>query len=83
MKKPKLTPWFPESVKPARPGVYNVSCRTSGQSGNWFARFNGEHWSPGWETDKNYVFPLSDMESNSDRYLGTWRGLAEKPKGEA
>ena len=32
-KKPKLTPWFPPSVKPVHVGVYEV------QPGGWFARW--------------------------------------------
>jgi hypothetical protein len=79
MSKQKLTKWFPADVKPARPGVYNVSCLESGQSGKWYALFDGQRWSWKWDTDAASDV-LHEDGNPSDWYLGSWRGLASHPK---
>jgi hypothetical protein len=37
----KLTPWFPIEILPVRVGVYNVSCQSEDQSGDWYSYFDG------------------------------------------
>lgn len=79
MKEQELTPWFVNGEKPARPGVYNVSCRRTDQTGLWYAKWNGKRW---------LVFSNSVAEANQrtvvsgliDRRRGSWRGLAKQPK---
>lgn len=76
---PKMTPWFVNGEKPARPGAYNVSCRKSDQSGKFFGYWDGKKWCWG-------LFPTPD-EAATDHYdgesasvaSGSWRGLAECP----
>ena len=64
--KPKLTPWFPESVNPVRPGWYEVyKCTSWSCSGfhHWDARTRQ------WDYDG---VPLYGSLP--------WRGLTENPK---
>jgi hypothetical protein len=71
----ELTPWFPMRVKPARIGVYNVSCRAHDQSGAWYAKWDGFrfHW---YAKHPNDI--LSSDHGGNDR-TQSWRGLAKKP----
>lgn len=69
MKQPKLTPWYPASVKPVRPGVYEVhfdrDCAIS------FKRWTGRRW----------VWLEIALRSDFGRKPGDkWRGLAQDPK---
>ena len=82
MSEPKLTPWFPASVKPARPGVYNVSCREREQTGRWYGRFDGRKWYGSWgnSPDDRVMYPYPQWTSTADGTPATWRGLAEKPQ---
>lgn len=77
----KLTPWFVDGEKPARPGVYNVSCRKEAQTGRYYGYWNGRFW----------VFGVAETPESAARlkqrvargYVasnGSWRGLAEAPK---
>jgi hypothetical protein len=69
-----LTPWFGGHINPARPGVYNVSCLTEEQSGDWYARFDGKHWYGNWATHPN-----SSILCKPADFFGrpaSWRGVA-------
>ena len=70
---PKLTPWFPGYVQPARPGVY---MREYVPWGLCFSKFkDGKWYYPGWTEQSAASQPrLSDCQS------APWRGLAEEPK---
>jgi hypothetical protein len=71
-----LTPWFPIRIKPVRVGVYNVSCKDSGQSGKWYAKWDGKGF--GW-----YALSLTSIDGDHcglpDCTL-SWRGLASDPE---
>ena len=75
--KPKLTPWFPAHVKPARVGVYEVDDQ-DGMIGPWYAYWNGRRF--GWRSWKG---PQEAYESRFDSIgldeRAIWRGLAEDP----
>lgn len=64
----KLTPWFPGTVKPVRPGVYQriVWCRRT------YSFWDGQHWHAGTESPKpaRYVDRLSDFQASAQ-----WRGI--------
>ena len=78
---PKLTPWFVNGEKPARPGVYNVSCRKENQSGHWYARWDGEQWFRArLSVDGAAGRALPETLLNYWSDIGSWRGLAEKPE---
>lgn len=91
---PKMTPWFRgRDVSPTEPGIYNMSCRDYCQSGTWYSHFDGERWSC-WETveragswSKLVRIVSRKKATRSQRHFAydstnwTWRGLAEKPKG--
>lgn len=69
MSKPKLTPWFPASIKPVRPGHYEIQFADG--SGNGDTRvWTGTRWV--WASGMKTLF-------NTER-RGRWRGLAEQPK---
>lgn len=73
MSAPKLTPWFPASVKPVRAGVYWTRLLGDGSRGG-YSFWNGRYWG-------NEL----DTIENAKRYGGIglskeWRGLAERPK---
>lgn len=84
MSNTELTPWFVNGEKPARPGVYNVSCRKFDQTGYWFAKWDGNSWFVAKE-----LVQLAEREGNKlgegdDRHWhvrGSWRGLAQNPAG--
>ena len=71
------TPWFPAKIKPARPGVYEVSDEDDASILRWFSYFDGTNFK--W-------FSTCPDEAFRQRDLGTgcivkrWRGLAEEPK---
>lgn len=79
----KMTPWFPGNVKPVRPGVYNVSCRSSGQTGNWYGRFDGNRWYGNWGDSPSdpIMWPMRRCwKPAHEGTPTTWRGLAKEPK---
>lgn len=73
----KLTPWFPGSVKPARPGLYEVghAWAMHRNSRNFLTGhrrfFNGKHWRAGWCGESVSIF------GNHPSHV--WRGLASDP----
>lgn len=75
MSKQKLTPWFPDDVKPARRGVYRVD-PFSGDS--WYAYFDGEKF--GWHglsPEGAYDMRKEKTGCAPDQ---RWRGLAQEPR---
>jgi hypothetical protein len=68
----KLTPWFPGTVKPVRPGVYETAYRGI----RWFRKWDGNRWYVGDETPS-----VAWKEKSRTAVTGfPWRGLAEEPK---
>lgn len=84
----KLTPWFVNGEKPARPGVYNVSCRRTNQSGEWYSPWNGKNFGC-FDRDPKQAELRRKMQGAGRNGLGagnevlpsgSWRGLAEEPR---
>lgn len=78
MKNPKLTPWFPHSIKPVRKGVYQAdfaTCRVSDPI-PWYAYFDGAEW--GWMC-LNVEDAVNDYRHNSThRHVRLeWRGIVK------
>ena len=80
MKEQELTPWFVNGEKPARPGVYNVSCRKLDQSGDWWSHWNGEAWSDASTDKKKWQWRGYDLDGLFFSAKGSWRGLAQDPE---
>jgi len=73
----KLTPWFPGTVKPARPGVYQREFPTF----VLFAEWTGRRWLAGRFTARcARVMCVVSNQQPSDPDCTRWRGLAEEPK---
>lgn len=70
----KLTPWFPNSVKPRRVGVYER--HYGGKDNVGFAFWNGCVWGYRAESPDGAVI-ASAVESVT---RCRWRGLAKEPK---
>ncbi|WP_457326660.1 hypothetical protein [Roseateles sp. P5_E11] len=75
--------WFPLSVEPARPGVYECewSEDPAFQQGAevWFNRWDGEQWHYGMASLERHQRDFWDPVPRSDRGLKRWRGLATNP----
>ena len=71
----KLTPWFPGSRKPARPGAYIRDI----PGGPAFAMWTSDHWRASAPTP--HRASLAPLVSGLQHKR--WRGLAEQPKGAA
>lgn len=74
----KLTPWYPARIKPVRVGVYNVSCRASEQTGQWFAYWNGERFMY-YHTDPRKAY-RSRATFGCGADTKSWRGLNKRPR---
>jgi hypothetical protein len=73
----KLTPWFPEIVKPARIGVYNASiCEDPRVWRYW----DGANWSFNWRTGASKFDRKIAMTYRTNSNQIRWRGLAKEPK---
>ena len=71
-KKPKLTPWFPGSVKPVHVGVYQRTWKSLP-----FSFWDGRQWLlAGYE--KRDAMGHSNIPSSAQSV--PWRGLSEKPQ---
>lgn len=70
--KPKLTQWFPPSVKPARPGVYELGGTYRGE----WAYFDGLRW--GWASHSRSA-AAAQFHTHGASQNKPWRGLAERP----
>lgn len=69
-----LSPWFPVRIKPVRAGVYNVSCWSRKQTGNWYAYWDGERF--GWfHNEPQGAF---NMRESWGAVAKSWRGLTRK-----
>lgn len=72
----KLTEWFPEDVKPARPGVYET--RLIGSAGyviaDGYSLWTGKRWN-----DTRTTVLLARIDSFRGMQSKMWRGLAKKP----
>ncbi|MDQ0022947.1 hypothetical protein J2X90_000733 [Variovorax paradoxus] len=74
--KNKLTPWFPMSTNPARPGCYLVR-GTFGESLPFpYHYFNGFDWE--FDADSQ-PFTSKGRPVGPITYAGAWRGLVVKP----
>lgn len=71
-KPPKLTPWFPGDVKPARKGIYQ---RLYPYDKVQHCYWTGRSWRAGtWHAGNSMVVKFA-----SDHQRLSWRGLASKP----
>lgn len=74
----KLTPWFVNGETSVRPGVYNVSCRTSDQSGEWWRYWDGQHWyHVGTSPKRAQMWYEDGLISERGLQGGSWRGIAK------
>jgi hypothetical protein len=78
-----LTPWFPNTIKPFRSGVYEVHTPNA-SSGNKFAYFDKKGWrlcgSEIFEAQREKHYP-DDMHCSSMNVKGSmWRGLTKEGK---
>lgn len=72
MDETKLTPWFPASVLPVRPGVYERDIPYPDQFSFW----TGTHWRWSDRTPETAARAGGPSATQNAR----WRGLAEKPE---
>jgi hypothetical protein len=71
--KPKLTPWFPGTVKPARVGVYE---RKHAEGVYAWSRWSGKYWiATAWLRAEN----ANARRGKSGYQALPWRGLASDP----
>lgn len=80
-KQPKLTPWFVNGEKPARPGLYEVKARGPRPYWPMYAYYTkSSGWGCGRQTKEQALID-KDKVAVRDYYSrnGRWRGLAEKP----
>jgi hypothetical protein len=80
MSKPKLTPWFPATQKPVRPGVYEVITRCSEEGQPAYSHFDGAYWNGGWESPERAAIRANFCDKTGSQgsceLLLNWRGLA-------
>lgn len=76
---PKLTPWFPSTVKPVHVGVYRTNLFFSGRGYYKYSYWDGKKW--GWSsTLKERANPANGKDYGmSPNQCKQWRGLAVKP----
>lgn len=70
----QLTDWFPASVKPLRPGVYEV--KNTYDTTRWFSFFDGYEFK-WWDMTVGAAFSRRAAETNAEADF--WRGLAADP----
>ena len=83
-----LTPWFPGTVAPARPGVYERRVSGHGEplgplAHMGFAYWDGNSWYPVRPSARQALLRADPDETVSGFGLSSesvWRGLAEEPK---
>jgi hypothetical protein len=72
--RPRLTPWFPWSVRPVRAGMYRVQDHTMRCGCCWSdAHWDGKEWHSDLFTPGVYRTMIFDSQ------MKRWRGLAERP----
>lgn len=78
-KQPKLTPWFPGDVKPARPGVYQRSLDPCAPIHvaplACYCMWDGKFWM----VYENTPEEAAECRIRSAYQHEWWRGLAEQP----
>lgn len=74
-KQPKLTPWFPGDVNPARIGVYEKDFGCANDYQYW----DGSRWHYGDNTPEKTVKKLTVRSAAFIPSSRPWRGLAVKP----
>ena len=81
-KKDKLTPWFPPGIKPVHIGVYPVKFRLyPGQREQiGYAYWTGKMWTNSSDSVK-FAYIYKDWTEGAVQQK-SWRGFAQKPKGE-
>ncbi len=77
----KLTPWFPEPVKPVRPGVYMVdqSWRPGQETEEVYAYFDGKYWYPQGSSPKDAMYTMCYGVKKGPPFK-QWRGLKGEEK---
>jgi len=70
----KKTAWFPGTVKPVRPGVYQTRCGFGDIIG--YQRWNGRYWFY-WARDARTA-AMSSQPCHHLRQNDPWRGLTTK-----
>jgi len=71
----KYTQWFSPDIRPARPGVYELSDRNMCRA--WFRYFDGQHWYfGGASAEKAMDYYINSPRANPDPL--PWRGLTRK-----
>ena len=81
-KKDELTPWFPPGIKPVHIGVYPVKYKVSagGMEHSGYAYWTGKEWTNSSNT-VGHAYIYKDWTEGAVQQK-SWRGLAQKPKGE-
>lgn len=79
MKTPKLTPWFPPSVRPVHAGIYETRWANPKRRTSYplYQHWDGLVWS-GWSSNVDMAERNAGLVSV--RQEPQWRGLAEQPK---
>jgi hypothetical protein len=79
MSEKRLTPWFPPSIVPARPGIYETRWVPEARRASHvqYQHWNGTFWGA-WHIDINGA--AANADGASSRQEPEWRGLAEPPK---
>lgn len=70
----KLTPWYPPSVKPMRPGVYQTTFFPYCVWLKLYSRWSGTCWF--WQCPNKRDAATTTKVGDQDKH---WRGLAEEP----
>ena len=76
MSERQLTQWFTSGVTPVHIGVYNISCRSSNQSGNWYAYWDGEYWGS-WSYNPIQAECYKNSGSFKQELKWSWRGIVK------
>lgn len=72
------TPWFPGSVKPKRPGVYERKYLQEVA----FSRWNGREWLCGYFAAREHAIDrAAATRTRSFNQSVPWRGLSQDPQG--
>ena len=79
--KEKLTPWFTNGEKPARPGVYQQMCGFGKELG--YQYWSGKRWYSWYEDPETaYKYKKLDRRYGYEHCGEKWRGLAYDPTRE-
>lgn len=78
----QMTPPFPRTVKPARPGVYQSTHENDSSGEVWFSYWNGRRWNGGWYTPRRANHPINRSVREGAHPVQTWRGLNFNPEAQ-